>query len=134
MSCCTYISPMMFSIVWWFRICVSHVCNMKYCKSISFHNAKKTKNWQGLPQGKTYYEGIYISKNKPRTPLLPIVPPTGRGSLSRLLSNAIDYCRRTEESTTLDPQWLHKSLLNWNPTCGAAWKDNFIPLLRCPPN
>ena len=41
MSCCTYISPMMFSIVWCFRVCVSHVSNMKYYKSISFQNTKK---------------------------------------------------------------------------------------------
>ena len=39
--CYTYISPTMFSIVWCFRVCVSHVCNMKYCKSIGFYNAKE---------------------------------------------------------------------------------------------
>ena len=53
---------------------------------LSFHNAKK--NWQGLPQGKTYYGGIYKLKN-PGHPSPQIVPPTSRGSLSRLLSNAI---------------------------------------------
>ena len=41
--------------------------------------------------------------------------------------------KRTEESTTLDSQWLSQSLPSYN-SCNAAWKDNHIPLLECPSN
>ena len=40
-----------------------------------------------------------------------------------------DCCKRTEKSTTLDPQWLSQPLPSCNPC-----KNNHIPLLECPPN
>ena len=90
----------------------------------------KKKNWQGLPQGKAF---LGAGKGTQDTP-----PPNGfttrqRHSPSYSLMQQLNCCKRTEESTTLDPQWCHQSLPNCNPTCNAAWKDIHIPLLGCPP-
>ena len=87
------------------------------------------------PTGISTFKGD-LTIPTPRTPLPQMVPPSSRGTLSRLLSNATvkTVAKRTEESNTLDPQWLHQSLPSCNPSYNAAWKDNHIPLLECPPN
>ena len=59
--------------------------------------------------------------------------PAEAHSPSYSLMQQLNCCKRTEESTTLDPQWCHQSLPNCNPTCNAAWKDIHIPLLGCAP-
>ena len=59
-------------------------------------------------------------KGTPRTPLPQwFNHPAEAHSPGYSLMQQSDYCR-TEESTTLDPQWFHQSLPNCNPTCNAA--------------